>query len=270
MTPDEIKRHRQEYRRKALEGFPFKLIETTGAQAFAKWKELKSAGQGVPVVLGGDDETHPFENLLTPFGPNRPHVPPPQSVEDILRTAASIRFPDDLAKRKKAESEAALARLKAVLVTNPDMALPHMIETRDGKTRTYTREETIAMMEAEPHDPPIGEWPAAPDPSAGLSVAHDIRAHHECRRCPLGRAACRGRIGDHRGQGLVVLWFGRIDFPAAAAFSNAIGVFGGKLSPDAIHKLSAKYGRTATAGNRKTVRGDFGIGLCLALLGLAS
>lgn len=64
-------------------------------------------------------------------------------------------------------------------------------------------------------------------------------------------------------------WFGRIYFPAAA-FSNAIGVFGGKVSPDAVHKLSAKYGYAATAGSRKTVRGDFGIGLWLALLGLST
>jgi hypothetical protein len=60
MTPDESKRRVQEYRRKALEHFPFKLVETTGDNALSTWQELKSAGQGFPVVLGGDDKLHPW------------------------------------------------------------------------------------------------------------------------------------------------------------------------------------------------------------------
>jgi hypothetical protein len=64
-------------------------------------------------------------------------------------------------------------------------------------------------------------------------------------------------------------WFGRIFFPAVA-FSNAIAVFGGKVTPEAIYELADKYGYSATAGNRKTVRGDFGIGIWLTLLGVAS
>lgn len=64
-------------------------------------------------------------------------------------------------------------------------------------------------------------------------------------------------------------WFGRIFFPATG-FSNAIAVFGGKVSPDGIYKLAEKYGYAALAGKRKTVRGDFGIGVWLALLGNAS
>ena len=113
-----IKRYVQENRKQALERFPLKRIETTGDKALAKWQELKSAGQGSPVVLG-DDQTHPFDNLLTPFGPSGPNVPPPSSVEEIIRVAAGIRFPDDLAQRKKADSEASLKRSKADLAANP-------------------------------------------------------------------------------------------------------------------------------------------------------
>jgi hypothetical protein len=64
-------------------------------------------------------------------------------------------------------------------------------------------------------------------------------------------------------------WFGRIFFPAAA-FSNAIAVFGGKVKADVIYDLASKYGYAAQAGERKTVRGDFGIGVWLTLLGVAS
>lgn len=63
-------------------------------------------------------------------------------------------------------------------------------------------------------------------------------------------------------------WFGRIYFPANA-FANAITVFGGQVSPDALYQVADKYGYAATAGARKTIRGDFGIGVWLTLLGLA-
>jgi hypothetical protein len=63
-------------------------------------------------------------------------------------------------------------------------------------------------------------------------------------------------------------WFGRIYFPSAA-FANAIGVFGGKVSPDAIFKLAQAHSFGAVAGERKTVRGDFGIAVWLMLLGYA-
>jgi hypothetical protein len=101
MTQDEINRRVQEYRQNALQHFPLELIETTGDQALAKWQELKSAGQGFPVVLGADDDSNSFVDLLTPFGPNGPHVPPPRPVEEILGAAAGIRFPDHLAKPRK-------------------------------------------------------------------------------------------------------------------------------------------------------------------------
>jgi hypothetical protein len=39
MTQEEIARRVQEYRRKALEHFPLKLIETTGDEALAKWQD---------------------------------------------------------------------------------------------------------------------------------------------------------------------------------------------------------------------------------------
>jgi hypothetical protein len=150
VTQDEIARRVQDYRRKAMEQFPLKLIEATGEQALAKWQELKSAEQGTPVVLGGDDDGGSFSNLLDPFGPNGPYVPPLPSVEDILKKAAGIQFPDDLAKRKKADSEAALQRMKDMLAAKPDMPLPTITESKGGQTRTLTREETIAAMGVRP------------------------------------------------------------------------------------------------------------------------
>ncbi len=211
MTPDEIKRRMEEYRQQALAQFPLKLIETTGDQALAKWQELKASGQGTPVVLGGEDEMHPFDNLLTPFGPNGPNVPSRQSVDDILRAAARIKFPDDLAARKAADSATALSRFRAELAANPDMPLPQIIETKDGKRRAYTRDETVAAMEARPHDPPLGDWPASPDTSLGLSVAYDILKNTPLPKVYIGLAP----TDDWTTIPAYLRWGGWNDCPAA-------------------------------------------------------
>jgi len=63
-------------------------------------------------------------------------------------------------------------------------------------------------------------------------------------------------------------WFGKIYFPAVA-FENAIDVYGGNVSADALYELAADYGFAAMAGQRKTIRGDFGIAVWLTLLGKA-
>jgi hypothetical protein len=60
-------------------------------------------------------------------------------------------------------------------------------------------------------------------------------------------------------------WFGRIYFPAAA-FANAIGVFGGRAGPDMLYRLAERYGFAGRAGERATIRGDFGIAVWLTLL----
>jgi hypothetical protein len=221
MTPDEIKRRAQEYRRNALEHFPFRLIETTGGGALAKWRQLRSAGQGCPVVLGGEDKGDTFGNLLTPFGPSGPHVPPPPPVEDILKAAAGITFPDDLARRKTAASAAAIASLKAALAANPDIPLPHFVEMESGEARTYSREETIAAMEREPHDPPLGEWPASSHPSMGLSVAHDVLTGKPLAKVYIGLAPTE----DWTTIPAYLRWGGWNDCPAAEYHVAAMRVW---------------------------------------------
>jgi hypothetical protein len=70
---NEYDRRAQEYVAKALANFPFELVETTGENAFAKWQELKTAGRGIPVIIGGDENG--FGNLLIPFGSKRAEHP---------------------------------------------------------------------------------------------------------------------------------------------------------------------------------------------------
>jgi len=188
MTQDEIERRVQDYQHKAMEQFPLKLIEAPGDQALAKWQDLKAAGQGIPVVLGGVDDHGSLGNLLTPFGPNGPHVPPPSSVEDILKKAAGIRFSDDLTRVRTAGAEAAAQQWRDMLAAKPNMPLPLMTETRDGQTRTLTRDEILAAMEREPQQPPIGDWPDTPDVVGGLSIANDILTGQPLQKVLIGLA----------------------------------------------------------------------------------
>jgi hypothetical protein len=229
VTQDEIERRVQDYRRKAMEQFPLKLIEVSGDQALAKWQDLKSAGQGTPVVLGGDDDGGSFSNLLDPFGPNGPYVRPLPSVEDILKKAAGIQFPDELAKRRKADSEAALQRLKDLLAAKPDMPLPTITETQDEQTRTLTRDETVTAMEREPRQPPIGEWPDTPDTLGGLSVANDIRTGRPLQKVLIGLAP----TDDWTTIPAILRWGGWNGCPAAeyhvAAMRNWRDRYGAEL-----------------------------------------
>jgi hypothetical protein len=64
-------------------------------------------------------------------------------------------------------------------------------------------------------------------------------------------------------------WFGRIYFPASS-FASAITVFGGDVSADSFYSLAKDSGYAAEAGERKNVRGDFGIAVWLTLLATAT
>jgi hypothetical protein len=105
MTPDEIDRQAREHSSIAL-------IETTGDEALAKWQDLKSAGRGSPVVFGNGYLPPSFEDSVELSGPDGSSVPLWPSVEDILRNAAGIRFPDDLA-MGRARSHPALGQWPA-------------------------------------------------------------------------------------------------------------------------------------------------------------
>jgi len=171
MTPEEARQRAEDFRRNAMTRFPLELIETTGSDVGAKWKELRSAGRGYPVVLGWAGDDDPLGNLLLPFGPAREGLPPPMPVDEIAKAAAAIRFPADLAAKTKAESEAAERQLGDQLAADPKMPLPRITATDGEGTRELSREETIAAIRAEPRDPPLGKWPASPQRNSALSVA---------------------------------------------------------------------------------------------------
>ncbi|MBS0473131.1 MAG: DUF4253 domain-containing protein [Proteobacteria bacterium] len=169
-----------DYKRRAREDaeagrkhFPFELVEVRSDQALSKWKDLKSAGRGMPVILGGDDAG--LRNLFEPFGPDADKFWPRPPLAEVLASAAQIRWPDDFAAKRKADEVAAEAGLRKDLEKNPDMALPTIFLTDgEGHSHTLSREETLAKLLDTPHEPEIGTWPAQPEGSPGLTVAYDL------------------------------------------------------------------------------------------------
>jgi hypothetical protein len=115
-----------DWRTKALANFPFEIVEAAGDNALAKWQELKAAGRGVPVVIGDID------GVLELFLPAEDATL--RSVQEILAAADAIRFPNDLDKMRRIESDDEEPRWK----------------------------------------PPLGEWPAEVANSPGLAVAYDV------------------------------------------------------------------------------------------------
>jgi hypothetical protein len=129
---------RAEWRALALANFPFEIVETSGENAFATWKDLKTADRGLPVVVGAD-----VGNVLEPFHPQWRR----RSVAEILSAAAAIKFPENLFKMRRDERAEALAALRKVKPAYPS---------------------------EDEHEPPLGEWPTMEFPSMGLSIAHDL------------------------------------------------------------------------------------------------
>jgi hypothetical protein len=72
-----------------------------------------------------------------------------------------------------------------------------------------------------------------------------------------------GEIAEARAS-----WFGRIFFPVVS-FCNALNVFGAQVGPKALFEVADSHGAAAMAGQRQTIRGDFGIAVWLTLLGKA-
>jgi len=142
--------------------FPFERVATTGVRALATWEELKTAGRGVPVVIGNDESV---EILSEAFNSLRPKKP---SLAEILAAADSIGYPGGLIAESLHQSSSVHASPTQDLVRHLD---GRMIVS-DGSRFELTPEEFWDLWAAMPDEPPpVGEWPAEPSPSVGLTVA---------------------------------------------------------------------------------------------------
>ncbi|MGE0740778.1 MAG: DUF4253 domain-containing protein [Hyphomonadaceae bacterium] len=153
--------------------FPYERIETAGARALEEWRRLRSAGRGVPIVVGSDSEfLRVAEGVVGLEGvpgivgdASRP--PPPQ----ILAAAADLQHPEAINALRAAEETESRAYLEQML-RDPNATLPRVIIGGELQSDEETRAELEASL-AEGHEPPIGEWPSDAPRSAGLSIVED-------------------------------------------------------------------------------------------------
>src|SRR5260370_25091636 len=131
-----------EWRTEALANFPFELVETRGEDALAEWQELKTAGRGVPVVVGD------LDGVLEPFSPGYHETLKP--VQETLAAASAIRFPQGLAQMRHDQNVAAWEMLR------------RMGDSVDLDDEAFQVRE-----------PPLGEGPPSPSGAPGLSVGYE-------------------------------------------------------------------------------------------------
>lgn len=101
LTPDQRAKY-EAMRTRMMAALSYERITVPGEQALAEWQELKSAGRGWPVIIGGDED---LERIADQFAMADPHVSgvaipnlKVPSPEEIVAAAAKLTFPADLRK----------------------------------------------------------------------------------------------------------------------------------------------------------------------------
>jgi Domain of unknown function (DUF4253) len=193
---DNFDRRKAEIDAKAIADFPFKRVVVRGEDALPTWQKLKAAGEGVPVVLGNDDAV---VTMMAAFDPTA--LKHEKSVPDILRAAATIKFPADLMAKRQSEDAIVSAETRT-LVSGPDSSLPRVYENKNatGKVASYTEEWPTPGRSSQ-----ASELPAHPfgDQSRLLSPA-EARAF--LSRPPLAPevGVWPGDVGEQQDDALLV------------------------------------------------------------------
>lgn len=167
-TPEE---RAEAWRREAIDGFPFELVETSGRDALSTWETLRGEGRGSPVVLGAEEDLARVAEQRLYFSTEGQESP-----EDLLKKTEGLEHPEGLRsfiKLERARSKALLLRLRD---QEPNPSAGGLTITGPEGTRHLSFEEAIdyflETMEEDP-EPEIGRWPNRPAVSAGLSVARE-------------------------------------------------------------------------------------------------
>lgn len=137
----------EEMRQAAIASFPFDTVRTPGAQALARWEQLRGEGRGWPIVIGGEETFASVAEslqMMTESG---------HAGAAAIAAAAELRFPEDLRARRVVDLQQLIETTRQ---TDPDLA------------RQLAAIESDDEMRGIPH----GEWQAAG--SAGLSVAEEF------------------------------------------------------------------------------------------------
>lgn len=146
-------------RAEALAAFPYERVEVGGGEALRAWEELRTAGRGAPVVVGGEEA---FGLMLEPFHPDYWKRSNEPVLAETLAEADRLTHPDSLMAHRRAEE----AGFRQWCRDNPQSCtLPEASEEESSGT---------GIDSGRAYEPPVGEWPEQPPGAPGLSVVRDL------------------------------------------------------------------------------------------------
>lgn len=122
----------------------YRVDEVHGSKALARWRQLRAAGQGYPVIVGGPEQFAQFVEQATLADREDPAA--------VIRSAEAYRFPETLVEAKRKELREYLER--------------------------YPEDGTFEEFEAD-----VGEWPEAAPQAPGLTVHADVLSGKPYARC---------------------------------------------------------------------------------------
>lgn len=127
---------------KAALGYP--VEEVHGSKALVRWRQLRAAGQGYPVIVGGPEDFAQFVEQAD-FAER-------EDPAEVIAAALAYRFPEALMEAKREELREYLER--------------------------YPEDGPLEQFEAD-----IGEWPEVAPEDPGLTVHADVLSNKPYARC---------------------------------------------------------------------------------------
>jgi Domain of unknown function (DUF4253) len=163
-----------EWRTEALANFPFEIVETRGEHALAQWHALKTAGRGVPVVVGD------LDGVLEPFSPGYPETLKP--VQQTLAAASAIRFPHGLAQMRHERNVATFEPPLGEWPPSPSVSPGLSVAYERLTHRPLPKVHIVLVPTDDPTTVPAhlhwGDWNECPAPEYHVAALRYWREHY--------------------------------------------------------------------------------------------
>ncbi len=147
---------------KMISKFPYPLVKTSGEAALAKWSELRTKGDGYPVITGDAANTANLYDSLS-VGRMLGH-----GTKKELKRASTYRYPEDYRKRLAKEAEEVSRELAGL----PRLPEPWSNKNREDAQQTEAVEYQVHTALWDQFV--SGEWPAEIERSSGPSLASSL------------------------------------------------------------------------------------------------
>ena len=179
--------HRAEYEAyvaRMWAAFPYEHVTVPGADALAEWERLRAAGGGTPIVSGGDEGLAAIAEQFTMLDPQvagtSAFAGQQRTPAEILKAAAALRFPGDLANWPGASREedlrTPLGDWPPESEAAPGLTIATDLQTGQPLDRVHILQLPAATSWEVPAWLRWGDWNACPPPEHHVAA---LRSWHE-------------------------------------------------------------------------------------------